>query len=269
MQVILDGNSTRTSKIYVQKKEAYEKLVSLGANRTIVKPLGYVYNFEKENGHSNNVLICTNSDRIEKLNELVVGMPNMKFHVCALTEMSQKLISFEKYDNVRLYPGCKASEILDLFNTCDYYLDINYENEIVDATKEAFLHNLLILGFNQTIHNRKYVLPNLVFDANAYQEMIGVILDASHLDLNLERQRKMAMTQNAQDYRNIQKGRVFMFSTFNTLMVIIVLEVICCLYSLVLAYMSDKKFGKILNFLLAAIWAIAAILNVVGFQGLE
>ena len=61
----------------------------------------------------------------------------------------------------------------------------------------------MILGFNQTIHNRKYVLPNLVFDANAYQEMIGVILDASHLDLNLERQRKMAMTQNAQDYRNI------------------------------------------------------------------
>ena len=57
-----------------------------------------------------------------------------------------------------------------------------------------------------------------------------------------------------------------MFSTFNTLMVIIVLEVICCLYSLALAYMSDKKFGKILNFLLAAIWAIAAILNVVGFQ---
>ncbi len=56
-----------------------------------------------------------------------------------------------------------------------------------------------------------------------------------------------------------------MFSTFNTLMVIIVLEVICCLYSLTLAYMSDKKFGKILNGLMAAIWAIAAILNVVGF----
>ena len=57
-----------------------------------------------------------------------------------------------------------------------------------------------------------------------------------------------------------------MFSTFNTLMVIIVLEVICCLYSLALAYMSDKKFGKVLNGLMAAIWAIAAILNVVGFQ---
>ncbi|WP_288520879.1 hypothetical protein [uncultured Holdemanella sp.] len=56
-----------------------------------------------------------------------------------------------------------------------------------------------------------------------------------------------------------------MFSTFNTLMVIIVLEVICCAYSLALAYMSDKKFGKVLNFLLAAIWAIAVVLNVIGF----
>ena len=56
-----------------------------------------------------------------------------------------------------------------------------------------------------------------------------------------------------------------MFSTFNTLMVIIVLEAICCLYSVTLAYFSDKKFSKVLNLIMAAIWAIAAVLNVVGF----
>ena len=95
--------------------------------------------------------------------------------------------------------------------------------------------------------------------------MVKVIQDASHLDLNLERQRTMAMTQNVQDYRNIQKGRVFMFSTFNTLMVIVVLEAICCLYSVTLGYLSDKKFSKVLNLIMAAIWAIAAVLNVVGF----
>lgn len=38
-----------------------------------------------------------------------------------------------------------------------------------------------------------------------------------------------------------------MFSTFNTLMVIIVLEGICCLYSITLAYLSDKKFSKVLT----------------------
>lgn len=55
-----------------------------------------------------------------------------------------------------------------------------------------------------------------------------------------------------------------MFSTFNTLMVIVVLEAIC-LYSVTLAYLSDKKFSKVLNLIMAAIWAIAAVLNVVGF----
>ena len=68
------------------------------------------------------------------------------------------------------------------------------------------------------------------------------------------------------NYTNVQKGRIFMFSTFNTLMVIVVLEAICCLYSVTLAYLSDKKFSKVLNLIMAAIWAIAAVLNVVGFQ---
>ena len=38
------------------------------------------YNFEKENGHSNNVLICTNSDHIEKLDELVNILIKNFFH---------------------------------------------------------------------------------------------------------------------------------------------------------------------------------------------
>ena len=203
MQVILNGQSSRTNKIYVQKKESYEKLVSLGANTDCLKQLGFVYDFKKENKHSNNILICTNSDRIEKLSELVMALPHMNFHICALTEMSSKLMDFDTYENVRLYPGCKASEVLKLFDTCDYYLDINYENEICDAIKEAFLHNLLILGFKETLHAHKYILPSLVFDAKEYQNMVKVILDDSHLDLNLNRQRVGALAQNAKDYQMI------------------------------------------------------------------
>lgn len=55
-----------------------------------------------------------------------------------------------------------------------------------------------------------------------------------------------------------------MFSSVNAILVVIILEAILCVYSLVLAYMSEKKFGKILNFVLAAVWAVAAILNVIG-----
>lgn len=203
MQVILNGQSKRTSHIYVQKKESFEKLVSLGANTNVLKPLGFLYSFKKENQHTNQILICTNSDRIEKLTELVLALPNMKFHICALTEMSQKLMNFDRYDNVHLYPGAKVSEIDKLFDLCDYYLDINYENEIVDATKQAFLHNMLILSFNQTVHNRKYVLPEFIMDANQYLKMVEIIQDESHLDLNLNRQRAHAMSQSKEDYKNI------------------------------------------------------------------
>ncbi|WP_337532373.1 hypothetical protein [Holdemanella sp.] len=40
---------------------------------------------------------------------------------------------------------------------------------------------------------------------------------------------------------------------------------ISCLYGITLAYLSDKKFSKVLNLIMATIWAIAALLNVVGF----
>lgn len=203
MQVILNGQSRRTSHIYVQKKESFEKLVSLGANTDVLRPLGFLYSFKKENQHSNQVLICTNSDHIEKLNELIQALPNMKFHIAALTEMSGKLMNFDRYENVRLYPGAKVAEIDKLFDTCDYYLDINYENEIVDATKQAFLHNMLIVSFNQTLHNAKYVLPNMIFDANDYVKMVEKIQDASHLDIYIQAQQAHAMSQSKEDYKNI------------------------------------------------------------------
>lgn len=44
--------------------------------------------------------------------------------------------------------------------------------------------------------------------------------------------------------------------------VIVLLEVVCCAYSLVLGYLSEKTLGKILNILLAIIWVIAIVLNI-------
>lgn len=39
-------------------------------------------------------------------------MPQMHFHVAAITEMSSKLMSAGQYDNVSLYPNVKMS-VLD------------------------------------------------------------------------------------------------------------------------------------------------------------
>lgn len=61
MQIILNHQATRTAKIYVQRKASYERLIELGASPEMVKQLGYLYSFIRENKHRPEVLICTNS----------------------------------------------------------------------------------------------------------------------------------------------------------------------------------------------------------------
>lgn len=56
-----------------------------------------------------------------------------------------------------------------------------------------------------------------------------------------------------------------MFKSLDARTVIMLLEIICCGYSLALGYLSDKKFGKIVNILLAIIWVVAAILNFIHY----
>ncbi len=65
MQMIFNGQAARTATVMVQKKQPYDKLRTLGARRDMVHRLGFIYPFEKENGHKAEALICTNSDRIE------------------------------------------------------------------------------------------------------------------------------------------------------------------------------------------------------------
>ena len=56
---------------------------------------------------------------------------------------------------------------MSLFDRCDYYLDINHESEVASAVKKAFLHNQLILGFKETLHNKAYVADEHVFEVIA------------------------------------------------------------------------------------------------------
>lgn len=204
MQYILDGHAGRAKKVYVQRHEAYEKLMELGASPELVKELGYVYSFERENNHSMNALIFTNSDNIEKLEEIIKEVPSIHFHIAAITEMSSKLMSKDLYENVSLYPGVKKSVIESLLEKCDIYLDINHETEIVDAVHRAFLNNQLIMAFDNTIHNRNYVSPTNIFAAEEYDALIMVlnaIADNPELiDMGLEQQLEFALAGDSDKY---------------------------------------------------------------------
>ncbi|MBO5176972.1 MAG: accessory Sec system glycosylation chaperone GtfB [Lachnospiraceae bacterium] len=207
MRLILNGTSNRAAKIMVQSEEAYRKLLALGAPAEKLRRLGYIYPFVKENLGKKEVLICTNSDRIAEVEKIVEALPELHFSIAAITEMSSKLMSMEKYSNVSLYPGVKMKVLDELFMKADFYLDINHESEIVSAVEKAFLHNQLIFAFKETLHNAFYVATEHIYTVDRVNELVldikAVMGSTALLKEYLERQKKAAMQESAETYLGI------------------------------------------------------------------
>ncbi|MDE6973004.1 MAG: accessory Sec system glycosylation chaperone GtfB [Lachnospiraceae bacterium] len=207
MQAIFNGEASRTATVVVQNKASYEKLIALGAKKDMVKRLGFIYPFAKENKHLPEALICTNSDNLEHGEEIIRSLPRMHFHIAAITEMSSKLTELGSYDNVSLYPGVKPGILDELFEKCDYYFDINHKAEIVSAVRRAFLHNHLILAFKETLHNRDYVAEEHIYPTDEMAKMLAdveaAMSDAKVLKKYLQKQKKTAISETVKSYQTV------------------------------------------------------------------
>lgn len=205
MQMILRGEAKRTARIVVQKQHIYEKLIALGANPRIVGKLGYIYPFERENHRGTDVLICTNSDQLEKCREIVEKLPELHFHITAITEMSAKLLEMGSYNNVTVYPSVKMTLLDELFWKCDWYLDINRGAEIVSALSKAFLHNQMIFAFQETLHQSEYIAKEHIYPLENADEMIdmmrSILEGKEEMERHLQLQRQAAMAESAEAYR--------------------------------------------------------------------
>lgn len=172
MQHILN-NKSQTNHIYFQVKDDFDYLMQhKRPEYEMISYLGYIYSFVRENKGNKDILIMTNSDQIEQLTNIVEGLPEYRFHIGALTEMSTKLMAYQQYDNVTLYPNISPQDIDVVFEKCDIYLDINYGNEIIGALRQAFLNNMIILGFNETNHRHKYIMDENIFDIQNVEQLI-------------------------------------------------------------------------------------------------
>nr|WP_263314580.1 accessory Sec system glycosylation chaperone GtfB [Mammaliicoccus sp. Marseille-Q6498] len=176
MTVML-SNKHRNSRVIVPSEQEYQKIIELveeSKEYKIIKS-GYVYDLVDCQHEKNNILILTNSDQIPHLEDLIITLPNYQFHIVSVTEMSHILMGLNDFRNVNLYPKAMRHTISLLYNKCDIYLDINKGNEILDAVKTAFEHQMLILGYEETLHNEAYVARNNQFLLNDGEKLYKVL----------------------------------------------------------------------------------------------
>lgn len=129
------------------------------------------------NEAKNEALILTGYDRIERIEELTRELPEVTFHIGANTLMSDRLMNLEKQGNVKLYPGLSQDALDELWKKCDFYLDINLYGEIRDAVNVAQQKNLLVMGFENTVHHKELLVNECVYPAEEYKKMVLDIRD--------------------------------------------------------------------------------------------
>lgn len=199
MQHILN-NKSQTNHIYFQVKDDFDYLMQhKRPEYEMISYLGYIYSFVRENKGNKDILIMTNSDQIEQLTNIVEGLPEYRFHIGALTEMSTKLMAYQQYDNVILYPNISPQDIDVVFEKCDIYLDINYGNEIIGALRRAFLNNMIILGFNETNHNRKYIADENIYAIQHADQLVNRIRTLDVAD-DVVKQQKYVGNMEKEEY---------------------------------------------------------------------
>lgn len=155
-----------TMKIVVQDRSEYERLLAQVPSSSGVKLsyLGYVYSFSREAKMEPHLLIHTNSDQLDKIQDLIQGLSEIHFHISARTEMSNKLVSLENFSNVSLYPNVTTEELQTLVSESSIYLDVNHGGELDNIVRQSFDSNLLLFAFAQTLHNPRFISPSHVFD---------------------------------------------------------------------------------------------------------
>ena len=190
---------TRTKYIFFQNYREWQKSKSLipeDTGNVKFDFFGMVYPHPRSNQLRRKALIMTNSDQIEHLKEVVEAMPDIEFNIAAVTTMSDKLLAFKKYANVKVYPNVSRKKTVELFNEWDVYFDINHQNEILNSVRIAFEQNMLIVGFNNTLHQPKYISEKAVFapdNVQGMKELVETSLnDRIIMKDNIDYQRKMA-----------------------------------------------------------------------------
>ena len=82
---------------------------------------------------------------MEHIETLVEAFPNVQFNILAHTNFAPSVIALEAYSNVSLYPRFTRYNAQAVLDKLDFYLDINYHEEIYDIIQKVTALNLSFL----------------------------------------------------------------------------------------------------------------------------
>ncbi|MEJ7508928.1 accessory Sec system glycosyltransferase GtfB [Staphylococcus simulans] len=173
MKLMFDSSSNRKYSVIIPDKQEYSTIYNQAEihEKKRIYSGGYLYKYYKYNQYTRNILTLTNSDQIIKIEELIRNNPDYQFHIAAVTEMSNKLLDINVYENVHLYPIITNEMILKLYNKCDIYLDLNKGSELLDAVKSAFDFNMLVFASNETVHNTLFTAPENILPSQELEKL--------------------------------------------------------------------------------------------------
>lgn len=203
MKILLASPTQRTQRVVVQDKATFEKMQTLlpadQAEKLVY--LGYIYPEKRANQSRKEIFIFTNTDQIEQLDYLTSALPNFKFHIAALTEMSQHLMAFDTKDNVQLYPNISQRALERLYDTCDIYLDINHGSQVMDVVRKAFEQNMVIFAFENTVHNASLILKDHIVPQTAPEKLVELLnANAGRLTDKVIEQRNHTSNEFVENY---------------------------------------------------------------------
>lgn len=168
--------------------------------------LGIIPDFKKENKGNRDILICTQSDQIEKIDELVEELTEYTFNIVARTAVSDRLLKMQEKKNVNIYPGILQDTLDGLFAKCDYYLDINYFGQMEYSVLDAFYSNQVILAFEDTAHDRVFVANDNILEAGKWERLVDKIrtLDNTNaIEETLKHQKEKTYIRDEQTFKDI------------------------------------------------------------------
>lgn len=211
MMQIFNDKRLATTQIVVQDREEYMRLkqqVHEEFNTKVqLNHLGYIYDIKARKTLERSIFIFTNSDQILNLETLIESLPNHHFNIAAKTTMSDRLLAFDKYSNVTLFPTIEDKKVQQLLQKNSFYLDINQGIEVNGVIRHAFENNQLIFGFKETLHNESYVCDENVFDITQTSKFVERVRNVSN-DIGKYRsalgaQRWTAGQATAENYKDI------------------------------------------------------------------